>query len=298
MNIISKFKAAMDQNGLVTDEQIISDGQLRRVHLSGDSAGSANGWYVLHTNSMPAGAYGCWKRGISKTWCAISRKTMTLVERIEYYRRMQCIQYQRSVVVAQSQQYAAKRACQIWESAKSANLRHPYLLKKKIFKFMTRQLGDSLIVPIVDFGGEIKSLQFIDAMGSKKLLSGGAKKGYFIPINKPANHNHLLICEGFATGATLAEAKPDAWVIAAVDAGNLEPVAMSARAYLPHLDIIICGDDDRLNPCNPGRNKARKAAISAGALVAFPSWPVNAPDSLSDFNDLACWQKNNMEVVV
>lgn len=298
MDIISKFKADMGQDGLFTDEPITPDGRLHRIRLCSDSKGTANGWYVLYVDKIPAGAYGCWKRGVSKAWCAKQQKIFSSTEWAEYRRRVQHIQYQRNELMVRSQQYAAERAQRIWKNAEPVNLRHPYILKKCISKFIVRQLESDLVVPIVDFNESIKSLQFIDAMGTKKLLSGGAKKSNFIPINKPPHYKKLLICEGFATGATLAEAKPDAWVIAAIDAGNLESVAVSARIHFPRLEIIVCGDDDRLNVDNPGRNKARKAAISAGALIAFPQWPANAPASLSDFNDLACWQKNNMEVVV
>jgi putative DNA primase/helicase len=128
---------------------------------------------------------------------------------------------------------------------------------------------------------------------SKRFLTDGAIKGNFIPVQ--GHHAHgvkLLICEGFATGASLAHAYPKACVIAACNAGNLKPVAVTIRKQLPQAKIIICADDDRLNTNNPGINKGREAAIASGSLFVKPNWPDGAPTHLTDFNDLVCWQSN------
>jgi putative DNA primase/helicase len=99
----------------------------------------------------------------------------------------------------------------------------------------------------------------------------------------------VIVCEGWATGCTLAESKPGAVVLSAIDAGNLEVVAVAARHRWPSAKLIIAGDDDRLTAGNPGATKARAAAIAASALFALPLWPSDAPENLTDFNDLAIW---------
>ena len=63
-----------------------------------------------------------------------------------------------------------------------------------------------------------------------------------------------------------------------------------ARSLWPAAKIIVAGDDDRLTTGNPGLTKAREAAIAADALLALPQWPSGAPESLTDFNDLAIWR--------
>jgi putative DNA primase/helicase len=78
-------------------------------------------------------------------------------------------------------------------------------------------------------------------------------------------------------------------VLAALNAGNLKPVAVACRQHWPSAEIIIAGDDDRQTNGNPGATKAREAAIAAGAELALPQWPEGAPENLSDFNDLAVW---------
>ena len=76
-----------------------------------------------------------------------------------------------------------------------------------------------------------------------------------------------------------------------MNAGNLKSVAMALRAEYHSVEIIIAGDDDRRTDGNPGRTAANAAAVAAGGLVTFPEWPADAPDTLTDFNDLAVWSK-------
>jgi putative DNA primase/helicase len=147
-----------------------------------------------------------------------------------------------------------------------------------------------LTLPVKDFTGTLTSLQFIAADGGKLLLTGGRKRGCFIRVaGDMTNPSRVIICEGWATGCTLAEDESSALVLAAIDAGNLEPVAVAARRRWTSADLVIAGDDDRLMAANPGATKAKAAAIASGALLALPQWPKDAPEHLTDFNDLAVW---------
>ena len=56
--------------GAAPKEPIHPDGRLHRFHIAGDRAGTQNGFYILHLDDRPAGAYGCWKRGTKETWKA------------------------------------------------------------------------------------------------------------------------------------------------------------------------------------------------------------------------------------
>jgi phage/plasmid primase-like uncharacterized protein len=60
---------------------LIADGQLHRYRVDGDKAGSTNGWYVLHLDDKPFGAFGSWRTGQSETWTASAIQTMTAAER-------------------------------------------------------------------------------------------------------------------------------------------------------------------------------------------------------------------------
>jgi putative DNA primase/helicase len=175
---------------------------------------------------------------------------------------------------------AAGRALRIWDAAKPADPGHGYLRRKRVEPHGARQWNGLLLVPVVDFERALWSLQFIEADGSKRLLKGGRKAGNHIPVQEPDAPERLLICEGWATGCTLAESDAAALVLAAVDAGNLQAVAVGARRRWPNLPMVICGDADPA-----GTEAANRAARAAGALVAFPEFPPGTTGT--DFNDLA-----------
>ena len=65
------FRDALAAAGLAPhgDLSLSGDGKLQRYRIAGDKAGSRNGWAVLHSHPMLAGAFGSWKTGESHTWC-------------------------------------------------------------------------------------------------------------------------------------------------------------------------------------------------------------------------------------
>ena len=185
---------------------------------------------------------------------------------------------------------AAHRARRIWDAAPAAPRHHAYLVAKGIESHNARLYHGCLVLPVTGFEGTISSLQFIAPDGRKRLLSGGRKRGCFIAVaGDEEQARRAIICEGWATGCTLAADDPAALVMAAIDAGNLEPVAVAARRRWPSAEIVVAGDDDRRTPGDPGANEAKAAAIASDSLLALPQWPADAPESLTDFNDLARW---------
>jgi phage/plasmid primase-like uncharacterized protein len=83
----------------------------------------------------------------------------------------------------------------------------------------------------------------------------------------------LVLSEGYATAATLAEALGFA-TVAAFDAGNLTAVAKALHAQFPDKPVLILGDDDRqlelTQGVNAGRVKAQEAAKAVGGTAIFP----------------------------
>lgn len=85
-----------------------------------------------------------------------------------------------------------------------------------------------------------------------------------------------LLCEGYATGASLHE-HTGLPVAVGIDAGNLEPVALAIRGTYPRLRLLICGDHDAFKAGgNTGQEKAKAAAY---ALTGGAGWCV--PDFLT-----------------
>ena len=183
---------------------------------------------------------------------------------------------------------AAARAARIWAMAHPAPEDHPYLTDKQVQPLALRaDARGHLIVPLQDVDGHLHSLETIAADGAKRFLAGGAKRGHFCVIGvEPAPlvgpSGPILICEGWATGASLHMATGHT-VIAAMDAGNLLPVAEALRARFPDADLVLIADNDKKpdRDTNPGVEAARKAALAVDARIAVPAAP-------GDANDLFC----------
>jgi putative DNA primase/helicase len=141
-----------------------------------------------------------------------------------------------------------------------------------------------LIVPMRDTAGQLHSLQTIQPDGDKRFLYGGRVNGCYHSIGKKPV-DVLIVCEGYATGASIHEATGYP-VVVAFNAGNLKAVALALRAKYPDLKIIIAADDDHQTEGNPGMTKAQAAAQAVGAAVAVPTFPAGRPDKATDFNDL------------
>jgi putative DNA primase/helicase len=136
-----------------------------------------------------------------------------------------------------------------------------------------------LLIPLHK-NGVLTGLQFIKPDGEKRFLGGTEKKGSYFSI--PGAGATIYIVEGFATGATI-HALTGGTVIVAFDCGNFMSVAKSVKASHPDSSMVICADNDRHKPDNPGLTKARAAALATGAKLAIPIFP---GDEGTDFNDL------------
>jgi putative DNA primase/helicase len=157
---------------------------------------------------------------------------------------------------------AADKARLIWSNAKivTEQKQHPYLIKKNVQPYQSRLHGNALVISMYDKNEHLVNLQFINTNGSKWFLPGGMKKGCFSMIGKPDIHNPILMSEGWATGSSLHETT-GYFIVVAMDAGNLKPVAQVFRQLYTRSQIIICGDNDE-------SGTGLKAASAAAADVA------------------------------
>lgn len=265
------FIHAMLDAGLEMEKPYLeTDGRLHRFRVVGDKAGSSNGWYVLHLDAKPFGAFGSWKTGHSQTWTAEDPQTLSAADRAALHRRMAEVKAARDTELRNVQTEAAARSVRLWQRAKPANNDHPYLQRKRVSSFGLRDLRGQLVVPVRNERGELCSLQFIGADGRKTFLTGGRKRGCYHAIGRP--ERVICIAEGYATAATLYQATGFACVVA-FDAGNLLPVAKVIRGKFPRINLCICADNDWQTPGNPGLTAATAAARAVGAAMAVPSFP-------------------------
>jgi len=277
------FKQAMQAAGLEPPAEILADGILHRFTVPGDKPKSNNGFYVLHSDDPPAGQFGCWKRGITQNWCGKEYKTLTPEEKAHYAAKMEAMRRQRDEEREQLRAECRKWCASTWENAKEATNENPYLRRKGISSYGLKAFGDTLMIPLMDTAGAINGIQFISADGSKKFKTGTNKAGHFYKIGKPKDET-VLICEGYATGASSHQATGHCVVIA-YDAGNLKAVAEAIRSKYPGYTIILAADDDQATEGNPGLTKATEAAKAVCGKLAVPVFR-DAATRGTDFNDL------------
>ncbi|MGK5046843.1 AAA family ATPase [Janthinobacterium sp. GB4P2] len=290
-NIEAQFAIAMAGYDLAPPD-IVADGQRHRFDAPDDKKGKKSAWYILHSDGVPAGAFGNWKTDLSEKWCGKSDQVLTPAERAEYRARIDKARQDAEFMRLQLEGEAAAVCVRILAGARDATDDNPYCIRKGIKPYGLKEFKDkrTLIVPIRDATGAITSVQFIYEDGSKLLKSNGKVKGcYYSFGSKPADT--LLVCEGFATGASLY-AVTGYPVAVAFNAGNLEAVARVLHGKLPGIQIIVCADDDRFKESgNTGLIKAKAAAAAVGGLLAVPVFQSDDGQP-TDFNDLHAREGN------
>ncbi len=104
------------------------------------------------------------------------------------------------------EQDAAAQRCQgMWDSFSPA-VSSPYLEKKGVEVFGLKEDQGNLIVPLRNIHGELRGFQAIAPDGRKGLATGIGKKGNFHLIGadgKDLSQGEIVLCEGYATGASL-----------------------------------------------------------------------------------------------
>jgi len=283
-NAIQIFTSAITKAGLIPPTEVYADGLLHRFNSDGKKGDEA-GWYVLHNDGIPAGVFGCWRKGITQNWCIKPIENLSLTERENHLKCIESMRQKREAEKQRLHEQSAKKALERWEKATPADDSHPYLVSKGIKAHGLRFEGENLLVRIFNIKeSRTTSLQTFSPIGDKFFMPGGAKKGGIYQIGDKSES--VVICEGFATAASIHEAT-GLTVAVAFDANNLLPVAEAIRAKLLDLKLIIAADDDWKSEVNTGVTKAKEAAHKVGGYLAVPNFPNNRGEKDSDFNDMA-----------
>lgn len=272
-------------NGLDVDAPIM-DGQIHRVPLIGKPQGK-DGAYCAYLDGVPAGWSQNYVTGEKNKFISSG---MQLTEEEKAKQRAEHAQKLQEREAKRQRDYdiAANNAKKVLSNSFEADKNHAYLQQKGIKPYIAMQNNfKQLVVPVRNIHDEIRGVQFIDEDGTKKFLSGVEKKGNFALLAEEAKDvSKVLVCEGFATGASLHEATKLP-VAVAFDAGNIESVSKALAEKYKGIEITICADNDQYRDNNVGLEKAKKAALAVGAKLAVPQFSKEEQaQKLTDFNDL------------
>ena len=289
--LIDAFKRTIVKAGMTPPDHI-TPGQMNR--FSGTGQKDKTAWAVFFPNpdGTAGGCFGDWKTDFSETWFSNGNQTLSADQQRQMTRMLKETREKFEAERKAKHRAAAIKAQKLWDRAAPAPPDHPYLSKKGIEPHGVRCQGKTLIIPVMDAGGAICSLQWIPPDAGKKNFPGGKMKGGRFVIGAPTGADRLYIAEGFATGASIHEATGQP-VIVAFSSNNLETVARHISKLYPDCRIIIAGDDDRFKKVNPGRKAAEAAARAIGAGFVLPTF--EEPTKGTDFNDLH--QSEGLEAV-
>jgi len=282
----SAARAACAEVGIIYRD-VPADGRFHETDIENDPSGKGDGRIKYFPDGTGGIAFN-WK-GEKKPFFADDGRTLTDAELRERDRKRQEAIKQAEADEAKRHAGAAKKALPIVEKATPATAAHGYLAAKGIQPHGALLHSDGRLIIPMRIGKELHSLQFISADGTKRFLPDGRVKGCYYLIGTGAEAKErgtVLICEGFATGATLREAT-GLPVVVCFTAGNLLEVTTFLHSILADVDLVVCGDVDK---SGTGQRAAKEAAKAVDGLVALPVFTpadLAADKSPSDWNDFS-----------
>lgn len=299
LSLLDSLRSAMADAGMPYSGELVPDGKLHRFDCT-DEKGQAS-WYVAHVHDhFAAGQFGCWRRNLSQKWNSTNGNELTAEDR--QLLRQKAIEADNARKTEEERLLsAAKVSIAKRLSAALPVTDHPYLARKKVNVYGEIRVDSDnlLLLPLRDASGSLTSMQFIapdkrfgNQTRDKSFIFGGKLSGSFYTISDKPD-GPLVICEGYATGASIHAATGWA-VVCAMSAGNLTAVGNALRTRYADRTLIFAADNDRFTSENPGCRLAEAAAKAARATVAIPEFAHNDSSS-TDFNDLACIE--GLEVV-
>lgn len=286
-------QAVEDRLGYSPDD--IEPGKLMRFATRERRSDKA-GWAKLFEDER-GGVFGCYRQGISETWSAVERQSMTAEERAAHDR--QIVQARAEREAQQRERWAANmlRIAKLWEASRPLVPGDPatlYLKRRGLGGLwplpqclrLHRSLGywedgqeigrfPTMVAPLIGSDGRMLALHrtFLTADGRKadvdspRKLTGaaGLLGGSCIPLHKPVRGS-LGIAEGIET-ALAAWAGSGVPVQAAYSGGNL-----AAWRWPEGLQrLVIFGDADEAGRKAAAELKARavRAGLRCDALFPF-----------------------------
>jgi len=293
--VFAEARRSMALCGLGSPE-FKADGSIQRFDVPDKPRGNKAGWVVAHADGVPVVVFGSWisgetwqMTGIDDAFQSVQGVRFVTAGEVEASRkRLEAIRAARAAEALESDRKACAWAEERIAKAGPVSGSHPYVARKRIrpdLGGVRMEQDGTILLPLwgVSGGRAFKGgLQRISPDGSKKFAKGLAARGRFGWIE--GSGQEILVCEGWATGASLHMATGQS-VCIAMNAGNLAAAARACLELNPGRKLCFCGDDDRWTDGNPGRTKALKAAQELGGRCVFPEFRT-LDGCPTDFNDL------------
>jgi putative DNA primase/helicase len=172
---------------------------------------------------------------------------------------------------------------------RNSALQHLYVLRKKIIPLSARVARSLIVLAVRDVRYQIQSMQFIKPNGFKQFKAGGAIKGGMIWLSPPLDNDYsgvIRLCEGWATGCTIAEITQQP-VVCTLNASNMVNVAKLLVDNFPKATLLICADNDCWGANNAGAIAAAESVMITRNKIFYPEFKdSHEAKRPTDFNDL------------
>ena len=260
---------------------ITRDSGIHRFHVDGDKSGTINGWYIAKPNGWMV--YGHWKDPDARYYINEKGEELTREQQHQFRRKLSIDRRVRLL----KQRNNAKPLESILSEA--VPRKHPYLASKGFSSMEMLTHEEKLVIPIYDlaFGGNrLISMQAIYPDGMKRFASGCRTMGgmHILMPHFTNDTNSIYLCEGLATGLTIATALSSNVAICFY-AGNLIHAAEILKTRFHSFKTTVCADNDRFTQGNPGVTAAQKVAKKYDIDLIIPDLS-QCSDKATDFNDL------------
>ena len=297
--ISAAFLDFLNHNNLTPKDNIsiVADGNIHRFSLLNDDRGEKSGAYCIYSDNWPAGWAEDWHVGQSINWSfttnGIPKEQQEYLDSQAFKDKVAASRKIFEQEKIQKHNAAATKSGEIFNNSDYAPENHPYLQAKHIYPYGVKINSDgTLIVPLRNIHGDIRSLQFISQDGVKRFVSESSTKGAFWAIGLDTindNNNVILLGEGFATMAKAYEltGKPS---VAGISCSALKAVAVDLRLAFPNCKIICLADNDWQTQQKSDFNQGIKAAqelLNAKLIDDFIFPTFNDNENGSDWDDFS-----------
>ena len=264
---LQTFQEILSAKGLIPSE-IIADGKLHRCPTQAKPH-KQNGAYIAHLDT-PATLWWCnWENGQQDTFTEAEERTPSPAEKTALQQRHAAMKQQREAEFAQRQATAAQTAQNELNAASPCSPDHLYLRRKGVpaLADIRQSKKGTLLIPVRDSSSNVQSVQYISPEGEKRFLVGGKiSGGHFVILGKP--EKPLIICEGYATGASIHLAY-----------GMHGICGIFWQSICPHVAGIVRRKHLQTNPSSyvptmtkRAAAKGQEAAQAAQARLVLPSF--------------------------
>ncbi|MFE8106929.1 AAA family ATPase [Sphingomonas melonis] len=296
-SVAEEFRAFIMNVCGAAPDHVVADGRWHSFRMADTRhKGSRPGRYLLHNDERPVGWVMDWRdEKVRHRW--FGSNSGETIDRAEIARRRDA----RAMERLRAFQNAADEAVEFWKTCKPLSELHPYLERKGVLPYRTRQgsgarfgLGDApcVIIPIIDAEGRPLTLQAIREDGERRFWPGSTHEGGHHLIGQDDGQSPVLFAEGYSTAATL-HAATGFPVVMTINTSNMAHVARWASHRWAGRDMIVAGDDDWHLVDHPkvkrnvGKEAAEAMARALGGRVIMPDMCGLDTQGGDDFNDMA-----------